>query len=188
MKNRRFQYVLTWKIMLYLLTGLIASDVLFYLLASRPLGNSYEYAVYALKYTRDTAFGRALGVDFLLLLPVLALVLFAALLMSHRISGPVYRLLSSAESIARGDFSLRVSLREKDEMKEVAAGMDEAVKVFRDKLSEMKETAGSMSEEAARLREAAISESTVDEEVGKLVDRLTSDTARLKQRLGFFKV
>ncbi len=49
----------------------------------------------------------------------LALILFIALMVSHRIAGPIYRFEKSAQIISTGDLTHRVSLRTGDEMTEL---------------------------------------------------------------------
>jgi len=61
-------------------------------------------------------------------LPVIAVaVLFWGLLISHRIAGPVYRLEKELDKIAKGDFSLRIKFRRKDELASVAAGINKVL-------------------------------------------------------------
>ncbi len=46
--------------------------------------------------------------------------LFWGLLISHRIAGPMYRLEQDLDKIAKGDLSLRIRLRRKDEVGSIA--------------------------------------------------------------------
>lgn len=46
------------------------------------------------------------------------------LIMSHRFAGPIYRLEKDLEDIAKGNFSLRIKFRKKDELKSIAEGIN----------------------------------------------------------------
>jgi methyl-accepting chemotaxis protein len=64
----------------------------------------------------------------LLGLPVIfILLLLWGLVISHRIAGPVYRLEQDLDKIARGDFSLRIRLRRKDELTSIVEGINKVL-------------------------------------------------------------
>ncbi len=69
-------------------------------------------------------------INFILLtgMPIISiLLLFWGLIISHRIAGPVYRLEQDLEKIAKGDFSLRIKLRKKDELSSIAEGINKVL-------------------------------------------------------------
>ena len=47
-----------------------------------------------------------------------------ALILSHRLAGPVYRLEKDLQDIAKGNFSIRIKFRKKDELKSIAEGIN----------------------------------------------------------------
>ncbi len=53
--------------------------------------------------------------------------LFWGLLISHRIAGPMYRLEQDLDKIAKGDLSLRIRLRRKDELGSIAEGINKVL-------------------------------------------------------------
>jgi len=66
-------------------------------------------------------------INFILLvgLPVIAVALLLwGLLISHRIAGPIYRLEKELDKISKGDFSLRIKFRKKDELASIAEGIN----------------------------------------------------------------
>lgn len=46
------------------------------------------------------------------------------LILSHRLAGPIYRLEKDLQDIAKGNFSIRIKFRKKDELKSIAEGIN----------------------------------------------------------------
>lgn len=176
--------VFTRKILLFLLLGLVASNAVFFNVVERSLGRSYYNAFYILQYTRDTAWKDALVIDSVLLAMVAIIVWLATLLMSHRISGPVYRFRVSADSFADGHLNFNMRLREKDEMKDVAAAMDNAIGAHRQRFFELREISQGMSESAGALEDTLGSSGKVD---GAGLEEIADGSRKLKETLSFFK-
>lgn len=65
-------------------------------------------------------------------------IVLLTILLSHRIAGPVYRLKRGLKAVIEGDLTVRFSLREKDELKELAAGIDTAVHGFAEGIDKVK--------------------------------------------------
>lgn len=69
-------------------------------------------------------------VNFILLfgVPIISiLLLFWGLLISHRIAGPIYRLEKELDRIAKGDLSVRIKIRRKDELHSIAEGINKVL-------------------------------------------------------------
>ena len=56
----------------------------------------------------------------LVLPPILALLLWAAIVSSHRFAGPIERLDSELERILKGDHEHRIRMRKNDDLKQIA--------------------------------------------------------------------
>lgn len=65
-------------------------------------------------------FSRVYLVFFLCLIAVIPAIFYGALLFSHRIAGPLPKIYRALDEIAQGNFSVRLTLRKKDELKELA--------------------------------------------------------------------
>jgi methyl-accepting chemotaxis protein len=69
-----------------------------------------------------------ISIIILLGLPVVStLLLLWGLVISHRIAGPVYRLEQELDKISKGDFSLRIRFRKKDELASIARGINKVL-------------------------------------------------------------
>ncbi|MBU0759503.1 MAG: methyl-accepting chemotaxis protein [Candidatus Omnitrophica bacterium] len=66
------------------------------------------------------------GNAYVLIMAITAVLLFSwhILILSHRLAGPVYRLEKDLEDIAKGNFSIRIKFRKKDELKSIADGIN----------------------------------------------------------------
>jgi len=61
-------------------------------------------------------------------LPVIFILILAwGVLWSHRFAGPVYRLEKELDKVAKGNFSIRIKFRKKDELAEVALHMNKVL-------------------------------------------------------------
>lgn len=73
---------------------------------------------------------------FLLIVP---LVILLAIVLSHRIVGPIYRIKKVLDKVAKGDFGLRIRLRRSDELKDLAETINNALESMenKDKISQL---------------------------------------------------
>ena len=55
---------------------------------------------------------------------VIILISWRVLILSHRLAGPIYRLEKDLQDIARGNFSMRIRFRKKDELRSIADGIN----------------------------------------------------------------
>lgn len=65
-------------------------------------------------------FGKAYTAFFLCLVGMVPALFYGALVFSHRIAGPLPKIYKTLEEIGKGNFDIRVSLRKKDELLELA--------------------------------------------------------------------
>jgi len=63
---------------------------------------------------------------FILVGGLLIVILFSwrVVILSHRLAGPIYRLEKDLQEIAKGNFSIRIRFRKKDELKSIAEGIN----------------------------------------------------------------
>lgn len=106
---------------------------------------------------------------------ICATIFFAlyALLLSHRIAGPAYRLKQCMRAMIGGEHDFSVTLRKGDYLKDLAAALDELNQVMRAKDQNLRMTL----EEAQRFQ-AMLDDGRLDEEtrqlLGRVIDRLSA--------------
>lgn len=172
-----------FRVFLYLVAGLFVSDILMYYVTDHRLGDSYYEAMVVLNIARHTTLITTVAVNTIIHLLVLILVLAASLVLTHRISGPMYRFEKVAEAVTEGDLSVNVKLREKDYMKPQAEELGAAIAAMRGSIGDTVAASGSLREKLARLEDAPSS----GEEPGDIVRGMRSDAAGIKESLSFFK-
>lgn len=79
-------------------------------------------------------FYKLIGIIGGVILVMTALNFVIALLFSHRIAGPMYRLRKSMEQVGTGDLSLLIRLRSGDELHELKDSFNDMVSSLRDKI------------------------------------------------------
>ena len=62
------------------------------------------------------------------------LILWRILILSHRLAGPIYRLEKDLQDIAKGNFSMRIRFRKKDELKSIAEGINKILDEIENRL------------------------------------------------------
>jgi len=88
------------------------------------------------------------------LLFVSPLIFIMALLFSHKIAGPVYRIEKSLYQIAKGNLGLRVKLRKRDELKDLAEMINLMTENLSKTISIAKEVNVNIDAELGKIKEA----------------------------------
>lgn len=87
--------------------------------------------------------GRLVGIlrsaQYVLLIRILIFSPFVAavaIVLSHRIAGPIYRMKKTLDEVVEGNYSLRLRLRRTDELKDVAESMNKVIEILENKSKE----------------------------------------------------
>ena len=188
MPKRGFHLFFSRRLALYLFLGLVLSNLTFFLLAGRPLGDSYSNAFHLLRDIDETLLTTILSITGYILILIIPLIFFSSVLMSHRVSGPVFRFERSAEALANGDLTVRVRLRSKDEMKETAARMDGTIDQFRIKITGLKKKARQINDDIDLLLDFSAQGSLSDNELAKLKEKIIKENNELRSDISHFKL
>ena len=73
------------------------------------------------------------------LLLISPIVVIIGIFLSHRIAGPIFRMERDLRNIAVGDLTVNIVLRQKDELKTVASGINELTRSFKTTVSAQKD-------------------------------------------------
>jgi methyl-accepting chemotaxis protein len=127
--------------------------------------------------------------DMLALESIVLLAGFAvlAIFLSHRVAGPIYRFEESARAIASGDLSFKIHLRKTDELKDLAADINNMIDNLRSMVSEDKrmiKDANAISKEVSLLvRQKTPSKEKmrmVAKQLGHIIKKLNSTVSGYK--------
>jgi len=172
-----------FRVFLYLVAGLLVSDILMYYVTDHRLGDSYYEAMVVLNVAKHTTLITTVAVNTIIHLLVLVLILATSLVLTHRVSGPMYRFEKVAEAVTEGDLTVNVKLRDKDYMKPQAEDFGLAISTMRRNIGDVAAASGSIREKLARLEDAQSS----GEDPGDIVRGMRSDAAAIKEALSSFK-
>jgi methyl-accepting chemotaxis protein len=70
-------------------------------------------------------FGSLYGALFMALLLAVPVIVYAAIVLSHRVAGPLPKIYQALKEIGNGNFEVYITLRKKDELKELAQTINE---------------------------------------------------------------
>ncbi len=186
--RKEFQGRFVLRFFLTILIGAIVFTAIFSLFSSHTITVTYEGSVLRIDRTPKALFVeilRAYGVYIFLL--GLGISIFS-LLLSHRIAGPLYRLEKSVEEIAKGNLAFKITLRRKDELKELAALMNSMIRELSGRVRDMKEKADLVEGAIHSLSESSEDEKVVGPEIRKGVSEAVKSMEDFKKTLSFFKL
>lgn len=104
------------------------------------------------------------------------IVFMVSVIYSHQTAGPAYKLEKSIKRITEGDLTFQVSLRRNDNLKELAAALNELLDKFRTTLSKTKSLTEDISNKLGSLKG--------DEKYAQIV----ADSSELRQLIDQFKL
>jgi methyl-accepting chemotaxis protein len=173
--DRRFQADFILKFCALVLIGSLISGVIIYRMAGSTVTTTFENSRLTIKSTADFILPSVL-VSGLVVIVVTGLATIAVTLFtSHRIAGPLYRMEKDVRDITGGDLTVKFHLRQRDEIKPLATGLDEMVMTLKTRVSDIKKAAEEL-ESALEPSKAGLQE--------KAKDRLRL----LKAEIGKFRI
>jgi len=165
-----------WMLVLILLFALCSAFVLYLLLASDLESESFSAHLRIAdtwhKLGRSIIVGNAVSALFSGI-SVVVVVLY----LSHRIAGPMYRFQRIFRRIAAGDLAVPTHLREHDQMKVLAAALEDMLVELRRRREHRLRSLGEAQELVSRIRRtgAADAEDVLSLLEGKLADAIATD-------------
>jgi methyl-accepting chemotaxis protein len=109
---------------------------------------------------------------------------------SHAIAGPIYRFEKALQSMAQGDFTLKVGLRKTDEFKHMADSMNSMITELRSNISSDSELIQELAAVSERLSSAdsGLKKDKTPATVIKDLEKLNQILARLQENVSRFKL
>ena len=136
--ERKFQAGFILKFCALIVIGSLLIGALVYFLSQRSTTVVFEHSRALVKSTSDfllpLLIQTIIVVSAIVGIATIALTLF----ISHKISGPLYRLKKELSTIGIGDLSGDFSLRKDDQLQDIANSMSNMIKGLRDRVSDLK--------------------------------------------------
>ena len=159
-RGERFQTLFDVKFLIVLIIAAIAALGLFLYYTSGTITIGYDGSEINLDQTNDF-FLRTLIISFSGLIIVTSLIATTVIIfISHKIAGPLFNFKKNLAEISRGDLTIRIRLREKDQCKALAEEINEMTSVMDAKVGIVKMKAAELSrliDELSRNQEIQLS-------------------------------
>ena len=116
------------------------------------------------------------------------LVAIIGILLSHRIAGPIYRIELSLNKIASGDLTGRITLRQGDELVNVAERINNLTDSLKSTIGSQKSSLANILGEMESLKKVVESGSVNPALISTNINRLEKEVEKLEKQLGWYKV
>lgn len=152
--NKKFQRKFIIKFCTIVIIGAVISGSIIYAMSRSTVTTSFVNSRLTIKSTAGYILpALLLGSAVVIVLASLATVA-VTLFTSHSIAGPLYRIERDIEEVVSGNLKKKFSLRQNDEIKPLAASLDNMTKVLRSEIDQVKrgvyELEGASSPEEAK--------------------------------------
>ena len=167
---------------LFVIAGSFFFTVIFSLLSADTLTIVYKNYNLQLGKTPVVLLREMLRAHWIFILSGGLLVVLASMILTHRFAGPLFRFERSVERMISGDFDFVITLRKRDEAKELADSLNRFNRIMSDRLLEMRELADALGHQIEEARD------TAGEKKGADMDKAISLARRIQQLLGGYKL
>ncbi|MDP3791672.1 MAG: HAMP domain-containing protein [Candidatus Omnitrophota bacterium] len=128
--NKKFQAKFIVKFASLVIIATAVSGAIVYLMARSTVTTSFENSRLVIKSTADFILPSVLLSGAIVIVSLGLATIAVALITSHRIAGPLYRLEKDIKEISNGNLKIRFGLRKGDEMKSLANGLNVMVEAL----------------------------------------------------------
>lgn len=140
--NRRKQYFIkkgfqtrfVLKFCFLLLIAVVLSSALLYSFSRGTLTSTFEHATLRVTDTAEAILPAMLYTNLITLALVLVAAIGVTLFVSHKIAGPLFRFEKELQAVAGGDLTKRISLRHKDQGKDMAESLNQMIASLHEKV------------------------------------------------------
>lgn len=110
-----------------------------------------------------------------------------SLFLSHRVAGPLYRLEKSVEEIMKGNLAFKITLRQKDETKELADLMNTMIGSLSSRIKDASLNADAAYYHLASLKNRLSDEKSSHDVLNRNISEALDSIEKMRQTLSFFR-
>jgi methyl-accepting chemotaxis protein len=136
--KKEFQRNFILKFCALVALGALISGAIIYAMSVSTVTTTFENSRLAIKSTSDYILPAVLLSSLIMMILVGFATIVITLFTSHKIAGPLYRIERDLEELAAGNLNIRFNLRGGDEIKALAANLDQAALSLKLKVSAIK--------------------------------------------------
>lgn len=164
------RYIFTYFVIFCM--GVFLFSIVFSLLSMETTSIVYENQYFNVGRTPAVLLTDLFGSGWVIVALGGILLFMVTVFLTHRISGPLYRLNASIKAMADGDFSFRVILRKKDDAKELAESLNRLSDGLSQKITNMRAISDQLSAAIDRTGLSAADAEEIKQVAGQLDDEL----------------
>lgn len=186
--KKDFQGKFIMRFFLTIFIGAVIFTAILSLFSAHTITISYEDSYLRVERTPKALFleiVRAYGA-YIFILGVVVSTL--SLFLSHRIAGPLFRIEKSMDEVAKGNLAFHITLRRRDEAKELAEKVNAMVGVLSGRIREIREQTEIIHRQITDLSERSAEKNVAAEEARELISGAMRSVEDLKKSLSFFKI
>ena len=133
--DKNFQTKFIFVFLCILILGAIISTILIFYTTQKTLTSSYTAAGLAIEKTSLAILPSVILTNIITTSVIGIFVLIVTLIISHKISGPMFRFEQDLKEIADGDLQKRIHIRSGDQFKEMVINLNGMIESFNKKLN-----------------------------------------------------
>lgn len=131
-KDYQFKFIL--KFCLLILIGAMISTVLLFLFSQGTLTTSFQQSRLVIKNTAVAIFPAVIYTNLITLGLITLATICVTLFVSHKLAGPMFRFEKELEEIGKGDLTKKISLRKKDQLKDMGESLNKMIEGLHEKV------------------------------------------------------
>jgi methyl-accepting chemotaxis protein len=184
--DKKFQARFILNYVLLIVLGTLIFNAAAYLILDHQIGESLFSAHLAIQRTGDLLLPTLLylSLTFVLILGLASV--FITLIVSHRISGPLFAIMRYLRLMADGQFNFEAKLRTKDQTAVLADTLTETVKTLGGRVVMIKEAVDRAKKDMTILN-SSVGEKALSPELIRTVHDLNEHLRLIEERLALFK-
>ena len=170
--KKQFQTSFIVKFCILVVIGAVLSGSMVYVMSKSTVTTSFENSRLRIKSTADYILPAVLLSSLMVVVIIGIATVAVTLFTSHRIAGPLYHIEKNVKEIISGNLTVKFPLRKADEIKPLAASLEEMVNSLRENIKSLKDALSQL-------------ESTLD--TSGNISKTTDSVRILKDTLSKFK-
>jgi len=150
--KKKFQSFFIIKFCILVILGAVLSGIIVYKMSSSTVTTSFENSRLKIKSTAEYILPAVVLSSTIVVVTIGLATIVVTLFTSHRIAGPLYRIEKDLEQLSSGNLTVRFRVREGDEIKALAVGLDSMSQKLRADMDSIKHSV----DEMAKSTDAAV--------------------------------
>jgi nitrogen fixation/metabolism regulation signal transduction histidine kinase len=165
----------------------LASCLFFFAIIPKETAGRYVSLIYYLHDTHQNLVAILLIVGLFEAVLALLFTLLLALLISHKVGGPMHKLRKNIEQMTKGNLGLsEISFRDRDQVQTLAARFNEMLGIWRDRMKDLKDSYCMVEEKMNLLEKSCLRDESADKAL--MIARMRHDLEKMQNALGRFTV